>query len=152
MNTLEEFCDFWLKNRPINMNHDAYYSTEEAVGGVIFRQAPFQVQLFMCAPNTDVPDHIHPNVDSFEVYVGGDIWFRIDGSYVYEDESKVGQLIHRVRPNCWHGAKIGNRGGVFFSIQHWLNNKKITSVNEDWDGVPVGNRHKADIERYKKYE
>lgn len=127
---LEEFKNWWLNNRPINTfegSKPCYHAT--IAGTVLYRQYPYQVQLFITPPNTVIEEHIHPNVDSYEVYLTGDIEFSCNGQVF--SSPKIGESI-RVRTSYWHGGKTGNMGATFLSIQKWLNNVQPSSVANDW--------------------
>lgn len=143
---LEQFTTYWLDNRPLTMTEDVYSKVGDNTGAVLFRKEQYQVQLFICDPNSEIFDHIHPNIDSYEVYLGGDINFRIHGNFLTTEESIASNMRQRVKPNDWHGASIGKRGGSFISIQHWLNNIPPTSVHHDWNGVPLDENHKILLE------
>ena len=130
---LAGFLEWWMNSRPINTPRENSITQAGAIYGVVlYRQAPYQVQLFIMPPYSSIEDHIHPNVDSYEVYLGGDIDFRFDGE-MYTPEA-LGTHI-RVHPNCWHGGLFGPRGGSFLSVQKWLNGKEPTTVGDDWHDV-----------------
>lgn len=130
---LAGFLDWWMNSRPINTPQENSVTQAGAIYGVVlYRQAPYQVQLFIMPPYSSIEDHIHPNVDSYEVYLGGDIDFRFDGE-MYTPEA-LGTHI-RVRPNCWHGGLFGPRGGSFLSVQKWLNGREPTTVGDDWHDI-----------------
>lgn len=113
---------------------------EGYVGYTVHRHEQFQTQLFIGQPNAVVPDHIHPNIDSFEVYISG-MTFRHSGETVATPETTVpGKAIY-VAHNDWHGGVAGPNGGCFLSVQKWLNNTKPTSVERDWDGETMGTIH-----------
>ena len=39
----------------------------EGVSGIVlYRNEQFQVELFICQPNLVIPEHTHPDVDSYE--------------------------------------------------------------------------------------
>ena len=129
---LQQFRDWWLKQRPINTPQiNALSHVAETHGVVLYRQDNYQVELFNVKPNSEIPPHIHPNVDSYEVFIGGDIDFMCDGEY--HSLHAVGASI-RVLPSSWHGGKFGERGGCFLSIQKWLNNVEPKFVGDDWVG------------------
>src|SRR5437763_7118025 len=85
---------------------------------LLYRKDPFQVQMFAVPEGTIIPEHTHPNVDSIEVYVGGNIMFSHSGKYIVPAEevhardgplglaSRRGITI-RVRPNDVHGGVVG---------------------------------------------
>lgn len=122
---------------------------------VLFRCENYQVELINSAPNTEIPDHIHPHVDSFEVYLTGDISFRLNGKKVtdysaFDEPLPLRMASHplysnaiRVRPSDWHGASIGPRGGSFLSIQRWPEGSPMTSVVDDWDGKTLDAVHRS---------
>jgi len=110
-------------------------------GTVLYRHNEFQVQLFTIAPNTVFPSHRHPNVDAFEIYLSGDIEFFVNRTKVLgqEEHGKTDEGFtlmmgksFRVRPEDWHHAVIGPRGGSFISVQRWMNGAKPTNVGFDW--------------------
>ncbi len=144
--TLASFAQWWLAARALSPPADGFFTrTGCGTALVLYRQPPFQVQLFIVDPGGEVTDHVHPNVDSFEVYITGDVYFRLDGkelltAEIIRQHHPVGQTI-RVRPKDWHGATVGPRGGAFFSIQHWLNGVPPSSVDLDWGGPALDSGH-----------
>lgn len=129
---LELFKEWWMKNRPFNTPEtNALVHVGETHGVVLYRQDPYQVELFNVKPHSEIAAHIHPNVDSFEVYVGGDVEFMCDD--VWYEQDSIGSSI-RVLPSSWHGGKFGKRGGCFLSIQKWLNGEDPKFVGDDWVG------------------
>lgn len=92
--------------------------------------------MFAVPEGTIIPEHTNPNVDSIEVYVGGNIRFSHSGKYIYPKEalhardgplgcaSRRGMTI-RLRPNDLHGGTFGEGGGLFLSVQHWLNGVRV---------------------------
>ena len=131
---------------------DNFIHFVEGVTGVtIYRSEPYQVQLFTATPNTVIPSHTHPNVDSYEVSLSG-MEFYLDDKVVlprwYANIKAKGSNIPdshykvvRVLPESPHSAIAGKNGGAFMSVQKWLNNVKPTSVGNDWDGNTMGVRH-----------
>ena len=64
----------WYLNAGLRLfvPHDNFIHFVEGVTGVtIYRSEPYQVQLFTATPNTVIPSHTHPNVDSYEVSLSG---------------------------------------------------------------------------------
>jgi hypothetical protein len=116
-----------------------------------FREPPFQIQMFLVPPNYVIPEHTHPNVDSFEVYLGGQIRFSHGGEWVVSEDAftNPGQLglpqmrgaTIRVKPGEKHGGVFGPGGGVFMSVQHWLNGVDPHCVAADYDGPVMGPDH-----------
>ena len=127
---LTAFLHWWLEKRPINTPNDNPLSFGGQICGVVlYRQDNYQVQLFIGQPNSVGDPHIHPNVDSYEVFIGGDINFMCDG--VWEQLKGIGGF-QRVTPGSWHGGTSGERGGCFLSVQKWLNGVPPTCIGNDW--------------------
>ena len=109
---------------------------------VLLREKPWQVEFLNMPPNTIVPEHIHPNIDSYEVYLDGKIEFSHSGKWAKNDFSKVCEFIDgwfciRVKPDHWHGGVISPTGGTFMSVQHWLNDVDPTCVGMDYEGYNI---------------
>jgi len=133
MDDLTNFRDWWLANRPFNTPEKNVLShVADTHGVVLFRQGSYQVELFNVKPNSIIPMHIHPNVDSYEVYVGGDVAFFCENEW--HEPREIGRTI-RVLPSAWHEAKFGERGGCFLSIQKWMNETEPKFIGNDWDGA-----------------
>jgi hypothetical protein len=126
---LTGFKDWWLANRPLNTPSDSLTFFRETHGIALYRQPPYQVEMFIVRPNSSIEPHIHPNVDSYEVYMGGDINFMCEGNWF--GDNILGAEI-RVLPSSWHGGKFGERGGCFLSVQKWLNGIDPKFVGNDW--------------------
>lgn len=129
----------------------ATWKIQDVTSILLYREPPYQVQLFAAPENTIIPEHTHPNVDSYEVYVGGNINFSHSGKYVFTDDQikedpdfktavSRGKVI-RVLPNDWHGGTFGPGGGVFLSVQKWLNGVEPHCVAADYIGVVMGEDH-----------
>jgi hypothetical protein len=132
---LEKFCNWFLKNTPV-------------LGAVPFTGAVSKIQ--------DVTAILLYRKDQFQVYVGGNINFSHSGKYTCPKEEVFGndgplKLCNRrgerirVRPNDLHGGIFGEGGGVFLSVQHWLNGVKPHCVAADYNGVTMGDDHLAKV-------
>lgn len=133
MENLEEFKDWWISERPINTpTTNSIINVAETRGVVLYRQKPFQVELFNMEPNSKIPTHTHPNVDSFEVYIAGDINFFCDG--LWYSPQTIWENI-RILPTTLHGGEFGPRGACFLSIQKWLNGIEPKFVGDDWQDL-----------------
>jgi hypothetical protein len=154
---LEDFARWWLTTRPFRPPVDGFSKPSAGSSGVVlFRQAPYQVQLFLFEPGLDIPTHRHAGVDSFEHYVTGDVYFVLNGAEVadrsmFVDDAEGVAAIYfsdgnavRVGPEDWHSAQIGPRGGAFLSIQHWLNGTPGL-VEQIWEGSPLDATHAAQL-------
>lgn len=128
MDDLENFLQWWMENRNIQVDFEdlnRLVFDDQLSGVVLYRQPPYQVQLFLVPPNCEIDDHTHPNVDSYEVYVNGDVDFRVNGEISSEH-------VIRIHPTTSHGGSFGERGGCFISVQKWLNDVTPSSVGADW--------------------
>lgn len=117
----------------------------EVTGIVLYRQAPYQVELFCMHPSaaeTKVPVHRHPNVDSFEFFLNGGVNFILNEHRfrvppppdVVDGVDPWRGALLSVRARDWHGAAVESLGGSFFSIQRWRDGVEPTSVTHDWIG------------------
>lgn len=158
MKSLEDFAKWWFENRPIRPLFDAVSQPANGISGIVlYREGQFQVQLFIFQPNITITNHRHPNVDSYEHYLSGEVFFYKNGKellpredfYALSDGTAAPLLNKdkpcntRVSPKDWHGADIGSRGGSFLSVQKWLDGKP-SLVERDWIGEPLGGVH-ADL-------
>jgi hypothetical protein len=133
---LTAFLQFWIQSRVLSVPKEEPMDFADKLSGlVLFREGQYQVQLFILQPYSIIMPHVHPNVDSYEVFMGGDISFEVDG--VVHNQIEMLEYI-RVHPTSLHSGIAGPRGGSFLSVQHWLNGEKPTTVGHDWDD-PLGN-------------
>jgi hypothetical protein len=116
----------------------------------LHRAPPFQAELVLVKPGGQgFPEHRHPNVDSVEIVLSGDIRFTrngapeplCDGWPALVAEGRLGLI--GIPHTDWHGAAVGPDGAAFISCQHWLNGVEPTTVGADWDGDALGPRHEA---------
>lgn len=120
-----------------------------------YTKGPFQVQLIIMDPNSIIPKHKHPNMDSFEVYAGGQINFFKNGELETEDfnlvdttkiyQSKNRGDFLRILPGDMHNGDFGPEGGVFFSVQKWQNGISPKDVTEDWEGEVFSEQHASGV-------
>lgn len=137
--TVHQFAQWWLENRPIAPPPNSLMRLGKISGICLFRAGPFQVEMFLCEPEATAPRHGHPNIDSVEVLLTGEIDFDSDRKAV--DQRGV---LH-IEPGESHVATAGACGGAFLSIQKWLNGMTPTTVTDDWTGDPIEERHRPKI-------
>ena len=147
---LTQFKQWWLSHRHLRVPFEAPVVVNAAPkvdvtvwGAVLYRAGCWQVQIFILKPHCVIPEHRHPNVDSWEVFLSGDVEFTADGKvFIPMEESALpgfdGEHAYfgadlRVTPGTWHGAHSGAKGGLFLSIQQWLNGVAPTNVGDDWE-------------------
>lgn len=125
---------------------DAVTRVGKFTGLILYHEAPYQVQLWICEPNAEIPEHSHPNMDTIFAYLSGQIYLNVNGQSVLNQEntyelpdgqsSKVGAFA-RIGPKDKHSAKIGPKGGSFlnFGLFH---DGFVRSAHLDWEGEPLG--------------
>jgi hypothetical protein len=139
---LSAFAQWYLTNRPLSPPPAAITVYDNMTGVCLYRSGPYQVQMFTAQPNSSAPSHIHPNVDSYELYLSGDLDFVINGVVYSHKEITAAPTPVRIYPSYWHEGVTGDLGGSFLSIQRWLNDTPPTCVGNDWidiNGVTRGN-------------
>jgi quercetin dioxygenase-like cupin family protein len=111
-------------------------------GLTLHRQGRFQSQLWICDPGSEIPNHGHPNVDSIQVYVAGQLDLSVGGQKVMERDTQTNArgIFIRIGPGVKHGATIGPEGACFLTFQEWLKGEP-ESVETDWDGPALSNEH-----------
>lgn len=156
---LEHFLQWWMSKVPVMgwvPSKDCIGSCGDVTSVVLYRKAPFQVQMFIAPPGCVIPEHQHPNVDSFEIYIGGQILFTHNGQPVLTPDEANGEnpetgmsaafgKVIRVKPNDPHGGVFGESGGVFHSVQMWLNGIEPRCVGSDYIGVTMGPKHNSQV-------
>ncbi len=157
-NGVEAFCEWALMNLPtigaIPL-FDAVHRVEDVWSVTWYRRGQYQIQMFIVPPNYVIPEHTHQNVDSIEVYLGGQIRFSHSGKFVtpevmLNEPAKIGTARARgarirVKPGDAHGGVFGPSGGVFMSVQQWLNGVEPHCVAADYSGPTMGPDHFAKV-------
>jgi hypothetical protein len=155
---LEQFL-VWFEKQRLSIGLvpllGAVHKIEDVYSVKWYQEGQFQIQLFIVPPNYIIPEHTHPNVDSYEVYVGGQIRFSKHGKYTARESmftqpddngcSQLRRSVLRVRPHDKHGGVFGPGGGVFMSVQHWLNGVKPHCVAADYTGTVMGRDHMSRV-------
>tara|TARA_Y100000385_G_C12887044_1_gene548278 strand:+ start:236 stop:760 length:525 start_codon:yes stop_codon:yes gene_type:complete len=153
---LSHFADWYLSgkvDRVYTPIKNGLLFIEGISGIVLYRSGYFQVELFICQPNTVIPEHTHPDVDSYECFLHG-MKFTHSGETITshkqasEQQNGYPTNLHgtiRVRPNEVHGGTASNTGGAFISIQHWLNGVEPSNVSSNWSGDLMGDSHTKQV-------
>ena len=154
---LTTFLEWYLESGlRIYVPHENFIHFVEGVTGLtIYRSGQYQVQLFTATPNTVIPSHTHPNVDSYEVALSGMEFYLNDKVVLprwYANQKAPDSNLSishykvvRVLPDCPHSAAAGENGGSFMSVQQWLNDVEPTSVGNDWIGDTMGDNHTTQV-------
>jgi len=149
---LLDFAHQYLRDHPVCsdfIGHGPLSRIGAVSGQLLYREGPYQVEVFSVPPDYIVPAHTHPDVDSIEVYLSGSIKFSHSGSFVFQTEQTVrgpddgsyAWRMLRIRPQDMHGAVTGTSAARFISIQHWLNGTPPTSVAYNYTGPAMEADH-----------
>lgn len=150
--TLDEYFDWFMEHgAPLPMTPvvDGFRNTPYLYSLVLHRAGQFQTQMFILKGKTIIPVHTHPNIDIYELYIAGDFQLFLGGvkceleqrSALHRNTARRHQLPWqwgrrvRIPPSLPHHFEMHDEnGGVFVSIQHWLDNEPPTSVELNWEG------------------
>jgi quercetin dioxygenase-like cupin family protein len=157
---LVAFIQWWLSNRQLRPPHDTGSLTfdDNVVGCTLYRAGQFQVQYFLVKPHSVLHSHSHPDVNSVEMIIHGDIDFHSDGVQRLTAEELVaapeghtmanGRFIH-VPAGVMHGGTSGPIGGSFLSFQHWLHDTSPSCVSKNWEFEDADQEHRNEhVEGY----
>lgn len=136
--TLRRFTFWWLKNRPIAPPLDSVTHAGEFAGVVLYREEPFQVQLWIGKPNATIPTHSHPHVDTYEAIIAG------GAEFVTEKDEWLKSLL-RIRDNEPHSGLMSAKGVSFLSFQRWEDGRHLTSIHLDWSGQAFDEQHATEL-------
>ena len=138
--SVRKFAVWWMKNKPFRVPPEDGIRAYEGVYGVtLYREGPFQAQLFIVKHGEGSPEHCHPNIDSVEYGIAG------ADTFTSERNHRIHGLIC-VAPGELHTAAADEHGGAFISFQKWLNGVKPSSVELDWEGGPIDKSHAESID------
>jgi hypothetical protein len=153
---LAQFAQWFVWQKVDSLIPVAVYNYGQTVSLVLFRQPPFQVEMFIVVPGGGFPEeHRHPNVDSYEVDLYGDIQLSVNGvravpvAVPRSNGNAKPIYFTRVTEKDFHGAESMSAGGAFLSIQHWLNGKDPSSVGLDWVGSAVSAEHERLLDPFR---
>lgn len=146
---LTGFLNWWFSNgRPLNIPlDDPIYAYKDELGKTVtlfnvYRSDVYQVQLIHVPPNTEIKLHIHPNMDSYEVFNSGDVVFENNGQF-YSSEMEGSMMPIRILPTSWHGGVFGKAGATFYSVQKYINGTLPSSAGEEWYGADGSTQYKV---------
>jgi hypothetical protein len=156
MDALDRFYK-WVREQHSRIGSVPAVGAIERIGEMTaitwFRQPPFQVELFIFEKSFIIPEHKHPNVNSFEVYIGGQVAFSHSGKWktfgqmpeeIKNSKYTCNGKCIRVNSDDLHGGVIGPEGGMFMSVQHWLDGSPHR-IAHDWNGKAMDAHHMSGI-------
>lgn len=129
---LIQFYNWWMQYKPQRppagevVNYDGRITEN-----ILYRDGDYQVELVIMSPNSRVPEHVHPEADSIEVYLSGDIVFSRNGQRFAPQNPGIDSI--RIAPTDAHGGVFGDRGGTFYSIQHWQDGVSPDFISRNWE-------------------
>ena len=148
-----DFREQWTSwGMPIQVPFEnALYFTDLAHVICLYRIGQFQVELVTVKPNTNVPKHRHPNVESSAVYINGDFGSGDDikGLLYYDKLQKERNGTHalfmKAKKDGYlgepHFATVFDKGAAWLSFERW-ENKEPSTVLLDWEGEPLDETHR----------
>jgi hypothetical protein len=119
---------------------DAVRMLENSTEVVLYRDAPYQVELITLRRGSVIPAHSHPNIDTYEVILSaGDSATAVVGRRKHGGPRKQArQRTMKIVPIPFgvpHSAKPGpDRDIALLSIQYWNNGIEPTFITDDWIG------------------
>ena len=147
---VKAFCE-----RPFGSLLPPFHCAENVDGVakyILFREPPFQVELITFWPGGfAVPEHRHPNVDTIQVLLSGDLRFMVDGKtapwkalddrLVCKPGFEILKRTVAIRANQSHSAESQRTGATWLSFENWVGTEEIHTTVEDWDGQAFGPKH-----------
>ncbi len=114
-------------------------SPANVIGVVLHRDGAYQAELFCFAATPfggSFAEHRHPDVDSVELYLSGEIEFNVvrrGRNDVYQGRRNAPLWINA---EDFHGGRIGAAGATFVSLQRWRTGMAASSIGHNWVGDP----------------
>lgn len=134
--------------------HDGVANVGGYTGLILYRQPPYQVELWIIPPNTSAPEHAHPNVDIFLVHVTGELSVWVDENLVLgpvqtipdkDGVTKTNGNFIRILPGQSHRASTGQIGAAFLNVQLWMDGEPRSTAS-DWKGDALNDDHKKKLD------
>jgi hypothetical protein len=116
-------------------------SPANVIGTILHRDGAYQAELFTFVATRyggSFAEHRHPDVDSVELYLSGEIEFNVvrrGHSVTYEGRRNAPLWINA---EDFHGGWIGPAGAAFVSLQRWRTGTAASSIGHNWIGDPHG--------------
>jgi len=146
INSLEEFAHWWVRaGKPHRVPDQPVIKTDYTLSMTVFREAGYQVELYLAQPNWTTPKHTH-HFDSITVFNGGKMLGR--RGIALDENPPWGSLenadIDIVQPvlpqGHWHQIRATDLGFSFYNIQYWPE-EKPTTATLGYEGASMGPIH-----------
>lgn len=138
---LEDFFRAYLRGGlQVKVPEDAVRMLENSTEVVLYRDAPYQVELITLRKGSRIPSHSHPNIDTYEVILSaGDQATAVVGRRRHGGpRSSPRDRIMKIVPipnGVPHSAIPGAQQDIaLLSIQYWHHGIAPTFITDDWVG------------------
>lgn len=114
-------------------------SGANVIGTILHRDGAYQAELFSFGATPrggSFAEHRHPDVDSVELYLSGDIEFNVVRRGRNEKYRGIRNAPLWITAEDFHGGKIGPAGATFVSLQRWRTGIALSSIGHNWIGDP----------------
>jgi hypothetical protein len=109
----------------------------QIVSVVMDRCGQFQAEFFVLPVSSDrVLSHVHPDVDAVQLFVSGDLSFRVEE---HEERyqslgQKIGESYYIAVPQTAHHSAVAfGQGGSFFTFQAWKDGITPTTIGDKFE-------------------
>jgi len=153
--TLEEFAQRWVDaGKPYNPPYNSpVIETDYTLSMIVYRDAKFQIELYLCKPNWSTPKHTH-HFDSITIFNGGKMLGRrgiaLDENPPWEalEDADIG-IVQSILPmGHWHQIRATEQGFSFYNVQYWPE-ATPSSATIGYEGQSMGPIHQGIIDASK---
>src|ERR1700674_4781794 len=128
----------WFLNKPVGGLTFPHVGAVLDFGNIIstipYRSGQFQVEIFTMPRPTTFTEHRHPNCDSIQQHLSGELYLTLNGQPTVSPQdmaawtrSNVNLPPVRIGPGDWHSGEA-KTPSAFFSFQLWKSGVTPTSV------------------------
>jgi quercetin dioxygenase-like cupin family protein len=118
---------------PMKVPRDAVRMLVNSTEVVLYREAPFQVELITLRKSSVVPPHSHPNIDTYELLLSGSEQATVQVGRRCHGRAKAVKIVS-IHRGVVHSAQQGpDCDTAFLSFQYW-HGIAPTFITDDWLG------------------
>lgn len=110
----------------------------------LYDDGEYRVDMVGTSGESNIKPHRHPDVDSYEVFMGGELVLHMEDKEVGNNNENNPQVWYngthpmrgawnRFTPETIHYGHSGKRGAIFLSIQRWHKRKDEDTLVENVD-------------------
>jgi hypothetical protein len=146
--SLEDFVDWYLEMRmPLMVPWDGnVVVTDNASAIPIFRYPPYQVELYINFPNSEIGIHAHPKMEVIQMLLGGGETSARDFCNVGKEWGSIQEKLQF--PSVHRGDRTTG-GTALLAFEKWEEGTEITSAAIQWKGITAGPIHEELIRKNK---